>query len=410
MKTKLILIVALCLVQVTIAQNYQTVEDVNDACASLRFSANEDAEIAVERILDIIGLPKNFTLQECPNINNAVAKNIKNSSGQFIRYILYDNEFFESMDSRAATNWAAISVLAHEIGHHLSGHALNNLGSNHKFELEADYFSGMILAKMGATLVEAQSAIQLLRYTKATSTHPAKIDRLNEIKKGWSKGKGNNNTNVNEDVDPIVDFYLENAKKGDAYAQSYLGYLYDSGTEIPQDYKKALYWYRKAADQDDSYAQYNLGTMYYHGKGMVKDYYTAALWYTKASVLGDVKAQYFLATMFYEGMEGLAKDVDGALYWFIKAAEQNYPDAQYYLAGMYFDGIGVKQNVYTAFTWYSKAANQNHAGAQSFLGYMYETGSGVTKNYNTAVSWYQKSARQGNKYSQDNLNRLGESW
>lgn len=171
--------------QFTFAQNFQTVEDVDSSCAQLGFMANEEAEIAVDRILESIGLFRNFVLQQCPDINNAVAKNIRTSTGEVARYILYDNEFFNRINDKASNDWAAISILAHEIGHHLNGHSLNNKGSNHKYELEADYFSGLSLAKMGATLEEAQSAIQTLRYEKATRTHPAKADRLEQIAKGW---------------------------------------------------------------------------------------------------------------------------------------------------------------------------------------------------------------------------------
>lgn len=195
---------ALFFVQLITAQNYQTVEDINDACSTLGFSSNEEAEIAVDRILTKIGLFRNFTLQECPNINNAVAKNIENDKGYKFRYILYDNSFFNSINDKADNNWAATSVLAHEIGHHLNGHSLNNEGSNHRFELEADYSSGFYLAKMDATLKEAQSAIQTLKYEKATRTHPAKADRLLAIKRGWNKAKEDSKTkenSVNEEND-----------------------------------------------------------------------------------------------------------------------------------------------------------------------------------------------------------------
>ena len=150
--------------------------------------------------------------------NNAVAKNIDIGSGKKERYILYDNNFFNKIDVNAGTDWAATSVLAHEIGHHLNGHALNDEGSNHKWELEADEFSGFVMARMGATLDDAQSAIQTLKYEKATSTHPAKADRLLAIEKGYNRGLGKtivvkkiddeiikNITENNEDVYIAVD-------------------------------------------------------------------------------------------------------------------------------------------------------------------------------------------------------------
>ena len=90
-------------------------------------SFDEDAEIAVDEMMDIIGLQKNFKLQECPNINNAIAKNIKNSSGNMVRYILYDNDFFSKMDAKAGNDWAAISILAHEIGHYKKKHIIKSI-------------------------------------------------------------------------------------------------------------------------------------------------------------------------------------------------------------------------------------------------------------------------------------------
>ncbi|AOW20332.1 M48 family metalloprotease [Urechidicola croceus] len=187
---KIVLFINLLITVSISSQNYQTVEEVNDACAQLGFAGNEDAEITVDNILDKIGLFRNFIIQECPNINNAVAKNIDVGSGYKERYILYDSNFFEKIDTKAGNDWAATSVLAHEIGHHLNGHSLNDEGSNHKFELEADEFSGFVLARMGASLSDSQSAINTLRYEKATHTHPAKLDRLNAIEKGWNRGNG----------------------------------------------------------------------------------------------------------------------------------------------------------------------------------------------------------------------------
>lgn len=201
---KKLLIGCIFIGQFLTAQNFQSVEEVNDYCSALGFMNNEEAEITVDRILDEIGLFRNFVLQECPNINNAIAKNIQTSGGEKVRYILYDNDFFNRIDQKAANDWASISILAHEIAHHLNGHSLNNKGSNHKFELEADFSSGFYLAKMGATLEEAQSAIRTLRYEKATATHPAKADRLKEIERGWRKAYKNIKTINDEPVIEVV--------------------------------------------------------------------------------------------------------------------------------------------------------------------------------------------------------------
>jgi len=281
MKTKLSILFLLLALQGVNAQNYQTVEDINDACAALGFSGNDEAEITVDRILEQIGLTRNFILQECPEINNAVAINIEVGSGKKERFILYDNSFFNRINDKANNDWAAISVLAHEIGHHLNGHALNNKGSNHKWELEADYSSGFYLAKMGATLEEAQSAIKTLKYEKATSTHPAKIDRLNEIEKGWRKGM-ENRPKVEEDI-----IIMELEKGEECFLKG--GTAFNRGK-----YQEAMEWYLKAVDENYVEANYSIAEMYLWGKGVKQNFKKSYSWHRKAARLGYEPSQRYL--------------------------------------------------------------------------------------------------------------------
>src|SRR5678810_879251 len=58
--------------------------------------------------------------------------------------------------------------------------------------LEADYFSGFVMARMGASLQEAEVAMSKIASPQASSSHPGKADRLNAIAKGWNAaGSGN---------------------------------------------------------------------------------------------------------------------------------------------------------------------------------------------------------------------------
>ena len=201
-KAKILITGLILTSQLMVAQSFQTVEEVDSACSQLGFMSDSEAEQAVDNILGQIGLFRNFVIAECPNINNAIAKNIDIGSGEKARYILYDSSFFSRITQSASNDWAAISILAHEIGHHLNGHALNNEGSNHKWELESDEFSGFVLARMGASKQDAQSALSTLKYEKASRTHPAKADRLAAAAKGWDRGSGNV-TDVNHDVNMV---------------------------------------------------------------------------------------------------------------------------------------------------------------------------------------------------------------
>jgi hypothetical protein len=141
--------------------------------------APENRDI-IKEIIEVVGLQPRFQVQEA-NVENAAAVIY---GGQ--RYILYNRQFLAAVNNAVKTDWAAISILAHEIGHHLNGHTLSRGGSNPSDELEADEFSGFVLRKMGASLAEAQAAISLLSQERSSHTHPGRSVRLASISKGWN--------------------------------------------------------------------------------------------------------------------------------------------------------------------------------------------------------------------------------
>lgn len=149
------------------------------AVANKFANAAQGKEIA-ERIIDAVGLKPNFEIIPA-NVDNAAAVVYGGK-----RYVLYNPEFINNLVKTTGTDWAAISVLAHEIGHHLNGHTVTRNGSQPAEELEADEFSGYVLRKLGATLPQAQAAMKTLATAYATRTHPAQYDRLGSIEKGWN--------------------------------------------------------------------------------------------------------------------------------------------------------------------------------------------------------------------------------
>jgi hypothetical protein len=164
------------------AQTYNS-EGIIIPPKSLRsdFASTYEAGGYINNMLDKISWQENFQIREQNGINNAYATIIRNQ-----RYIVYDNKFLESLDRYAGTKWASISVLAHEVGHHYFNHVVNGAGSSLDKELEADYFSGYIMARLGASLDEAEAAMSQIASPNASSTHPGKADRLNAIAKGWN--------------------------------------------------------------------------------------------------------------------------------------------------------------------------------------------------------------------------------
>ena len=97
------------------------------ALQSRGFSSINEADDALERILSVTGLKKNFTLTPCDGIQNALALTVQGE-----RYIFYDKNFLKSISS--SRGFSNLAILAHEIGHHLNNHALDF----------AIYYSGVI--------------------------------------------------------------------------------------------------------------------------------------------------------------------------------------------------------------------------------------------------------------------------
>ncbi|QPF93854.1 sel1 repeat family protein [Bradyrhizobium commune] len=72
--------------------------------------------------------------------------------------------------------------------------------------------------------------------------------------------------------------FIPLAERGNAAAQSYLGFLFETGRGVPQNYTEAAMWYRRAAEQGDGRAQYSLGLLYDRGQGVPQDIVEASKW------------------------------------------------------------------------------------------------------------------------------------
>lgn len=147
-----------------------------------------DCRDMVAQIMNFTGLPQNFKVVEA-DVPNAAAVIMLDEHKIPQRVIAFNTDFMNIV--RRATHgndWAPISVMAHEIGHHLSGHTITPGGSQPPTELEADKFSGFVLYKMGASLADAQVAMsELVADGPDGKTHPGRGKRLRAIKDGWTQ-------------------------------------------------------------------------------------------------------------------------------------------------------------------------------------------------------------------------------
>lgn len=163
---------------------FGTTINEKEICDLVAFTTRPEVTMAVENIVKRSGLKQNFYVMECPNTDNCFAAT---RDGE--RLIVYDSKFFSRLNALTQTDWAAMSILAHEIGHHLQGHTIKSGGSDHSRELEADEFSGFVMYQMGATLLEAQSAINSVTSEYSTSSHPPRSLRQKAIELGYNNAK-----------------------------------------------------------------------------------------------------------------------------------------------------------------------------------------------------------------------------
>ena len=63
--------------------------------------------------------------------------------------------------------------------------------------------------------------------------------------------------------------------------------------------------------------------------------------------------------------------------------------SQVLLGRCYENGLGVPQDLATAFKWYMLAAEQNDAEAQTLVAYMLRSGAGVPRDTNGYLQWMQ---------------------
>lgn len=144
-----------------------------------------EAKAIIQQILDVTGSKASFEVRAA-RIPTAAAATLKGK-----QYILYNPIFMAALQKASGSNrWGPISILAHEIGHHIYGHTIQGTPSQPSLELEADEYSGFVLRKMGASLEDAQVAIRMAASRRPTATHPGRYDRLEAIAGGWKKAGG----------------------------------------------------------------------------------------------------------------------------------------------------------------------------------------------------------------------------
>ncbi len=155
---------------------------IKDFGLSTDLSDDIAAYKTVVNIIRETGLSQNFVI--LPGDVERVKAYIEDNE----RVLEYNPDFMNKL--QGDTNWYGISVLARQIGHHLSEHELEGGIPSIEEEIKADESAGFVLFKMGASLGEAITALESV--IKDESIHQkgiAKNTRISSLAKGWNNAK-----------------------------------------------------------------------------------------------------------------------------------------------------------------------------------------------------------------------------
>lgn len=143
------------------------------------FPPDEKFVSYVNDITSTLGLAPNFELRQA-NVENAAALTHEGK-----RYIFYSSDFMNTLRYSDGSDLSKWVILAHEIGHHLNGHALDGSGSRPSKELEADLFAGSMVKRLGGSL---ENGLRVYRSMpeQDSATHPGNQARIEAFIKGFN--------------------------------------------------------------------------------------------------------------------------------------------------------------------------------------------------------------------------------
>ncbi|MCB9184898.1 MAG: hypothetical protein H6591_13395 [Flavobacteriales bacterium] len=147
-------------------------------------ATTQQAEDAVRRVVRHSGLVPNFIVRPNADVRTAIAF-VKDRQ----RVIEFNPAFIALVMDSTRSDWGAVSILAHEIAHHLLGHTIDPAAVRPGDELACDRYSGFVLFGMGATLTESLAAMSLTGDPHGTRRHPPKHARLEAIRQGWEEAR-----------------------------------------------------------------------------------------------------------------------------------------------------------------------------------------------------------------------------
>ena len=127
-------------------------------------------------------------------------------------------------------------------------------------------FASVLLA---SALTHAQTSSDVARWNDEAERGDASAQFW--LGAAYERGKG-----IEQDFGQALKWLAESAKQGNADAENVLGQMYEDAEGVPQDYRQAAKWYRAACEHRPDYGGAgqgcnNLGLLYLDGKGLKRN-------------------------------------------------------------------------------------------------------------------------------------------
>ena len=197
---------------------------------------------------------------------------------------------------------------------------------------------------------------------------------------------------IKKDLELAAKFSLLAAKANIVDAQLRLAKQYFLGLGINNNDNQAFFWFEKAAIAGNAIAEYYVGYCYETGRGTVIDSEQAAIWYKKSAAQEDLDAQFKLAYGYLIGVF-VKQDVIEALKQLKLLAERDHADSLFVL-GETLIQEGAQQDIKSAIEYLTRAAKLEQVYAQKLLAQLYLNSDYCQIDEEQAIYWLREAAKQ----------------
>lgn len=209
------------------------------------------------------------------------------------------------------------------------------------------------------------------------------------FRKLWRDGKGKKDLSKPLELPAEIEDIRQKALRGHHLEQVIWGKILLNSVYVPSDPAAAITWFRMAAQAGYGPAHNMLGRCYYFGWGCPQDYQQAIVHYTLAAKLNDNWGRYNLAIMTMRGI-GMQQDLLSAFALFQMGTQAGHAKSMNILARFYEEGWCVPQDKKKALMLYRESAQKgDYRGQHNYAVWLAEQG-----RIEEAVVWWRQAVPQ----------------